>query len=235
MTSEAGGSWLPLVLRLAGEANFQSARSTDHDSAGVQSQSVGPPTDASRGFSRGGSFRRAARPPTPRRWPRIVELAVSLPNVSGLEALGAEAWGGLHSLRVDCSPFGSQLGVPSARTLTAALRRMPALRALDLGSVRLPEEAAEELFRASSAAAAPQLRALTLHMADLSPAAARMLAASGWRLEELVLRFSSDLGAAGVVALVAAPTFHYGNGGAVTRRFGAVMGGHEGYRAVTAP
>ena len=97
--------------------------------------------------------------------------------------------------------------MPSARTLTAALRRMPALRALDLGSVRLPEEAAEELFRASSAAAAPQLRTLTLHMAGLSPAAARMLAASGWRLEELVLRFSSDLGAVGVAALVAAPTF----------------------------
>jgi hypothetical protein len=84
---------------------------------------------------------------------------------------------------------------------------MPALRALELESVQLPDEAAQELFRASSAEAAPQLRALRIWYAGLTPAVARMLAASGWRLEELRLYSNRSLGAAGIAALVAAPTF----------------------------
>ncbi len=60
---------------------------------------------------------------------------------------------------------------------------MPALRALGLRHVRLPGEAARALFRASRAEPAPRLRALAVEGAGLTPAAARALAASGWRLE----------------------------------------------------
>ena len=73
--------------------------------------------------------------------------------------------------------------------------------------MRLPDEAAGELFRASSADTLPELRKLTLWNAGLTPAAARVLAAAGWRLEALDLSGNDDLGAAGVAALVAAPTF----------------------------
>ncbi len=84
---------------------------------------------------------------------------------------------------------------------------MPALRALEQRSVQLPDAAAQELFRASSAAGAPQLRALTIWSADLTPAAARMLASAGWPLEALDLGGNEYLGAAGVAALLAAPSF----------------------------
>ena len=150
----------------------------------------------------------AARPPTPRRWPRLEKLTVFIPNLPALEALGAETWDGLRSLRIErpiisCARFDA----PSARALAAALRRMPALRALELRYVDLPDAAAEELFRPGSAEDVPQLRALTLHYADLASVAARALAATGWRLEELDLYSSRDLAAAGVSALLAAPTF----------------------------
>ncbi len=75
--------------------------------------------------------------------------------------------------------------------------------------MQLPDEAAQELFRASSAEGAPQLRALTIRRratTSLTPAAARMLALAGWPLEALDLRGNWELGAAGVAALVAAPS-----------------------------
>jgi hypothetical protein len=59
----------------------------------------------------------------------------------------------------------------------------------------------------SSAEAAPQLRSLKARVADLTLAAARALAVTGWRLESLSVCESRSLGAAGVAALVAAPTF----------------------------
>jgi hypothetical protein len=43
--------------------------------------------------------------------------------------------------------------------------------------------------------------------AELTPAAARLLAAPDWRLEELDLARSAALGAAGLAALLAAPSF----------------------------
>jgi uroporphyrinogen-III synthase len=73
---------------------------------------------------------------------------------------------------------------------------MPALRALGLRNVRLPDEAARALFRASRAEPAPRLRALAVEGAGLTPAAARALAASGWRLEELDLSRNLCLGVA---------------------------------------
>ena len=153
-----------------------------------------------------------------RRWPRLEELTVRWPDKAALEALGAEAWAGLRSLRVKCSMFSNaQLDVPSARALAAALRRMPALRALELTHVGLSDEAFEALFCASSAEFVPQLRALSLQCngplhrilanVQLTPAAMRALAATGWRLEELDLHDNESMGAAGVAALVAAPTF----------------------------
>ena len=152
----------------------------------------------------------APRPPTPRRWPRLEELTLRSPGLAALEALGSETWGRLRTLsigyqRVDVSP--SALDEPCTRALVAALRRVPALRALDLREVALADDAAAALFRASSAEDAPQLRLLAVTRAGLTPAAARMIAASGWRLEELCLRSNPELGAAGLAALVAAPSF----------------------------
>jgi hypothetical protein len=146
----------------------------------------------------------AARPPTPRRWPRLEELRVGAGSPAALEALGSDTWGALRALWVQVE--GSQkLSAPAARALAAALPRMPALRALELWRVLLPDAAAAELFRAASAAS--RLRSLTTWDSDLSPAGAHALAASGWPLEELSLPGASDLGAAGVTALVAAPIF----------------------------
>ena len=122
----------------------------------------------------------AARPPTARRWPRLEELAAPWPNSEALEALGAETWGRLRTLRLGVPLFLCSLDAPSARALAAALRRIPLLRALALESVQLPDAAAQELFRASSAAGAPQLRTLDIWGARLTLAAARAL--TGWRL-----------------------------------------------------
>ena len=145
---------------------------------------------------------------TPARWPRLKELTLSRPGLAALEALGAATWGGVCTLRLKySSPYTDSrtaLGPPYVRALAAALRRMPALRELELREVRLPDAAAEELFRVE---AAPQLRSLTIQSVNLSPAAARMLAATGWRLEALDLTGNDELGAAAIAALLAAPTF----------------------------
>ena len=151
----------------------------------------------------------ATRPPTARRWPRLEELRLDTPDLAAIEALGSATWRALRSLS-----FGDQRGdiqsaldAPAARALAAALRQMPALRALELWSVVLSDDAAAALFRAPSNGAVPQLRALTLYFVELMPAAARLLAATGWRLEELNLFYNSSLGAAGLAPLLAAPTF----------------------------
>ena len=127
-----------------------------------------------------------------------------------LEALGAETWGRLRTLGVGDEGGRSAtiaLNPPAARALAAALRRVPALRALELRRVTLSDEAAAELFPASSADAVPLLRTLAVVKAGLTPAAARMLAATCWRLEALDLTSNPRLGAAGLAALLAAPTF----------------------------
>ena len=147
-----------------------------------------------------------ARPPTPCRWPRLEKLTFGWPDLAAIEALHSETWGALHTLTLQYFSTGG-LDAPAARALAAALRRMPALRALELRSVELSDAAAEELFRSCSAGAAPQLRSLTVVEATLTPATARALAATGWRLEELHLSESGYLGAAGVAAIAAAPTF----------------------------
>ena len=148
----------------------------------------------------------AARPPTPRRWPRLEELTLRKFSFASLEALGSETWGGLRSL----SLYGirKEMGLSSARALAAALRRMPALRALELRRVVVcAERAGGELF---SADVAPRLRALTLR--TLSARSLRLmeldlLVQTGWPLEELHLRVDPGIVPAGVAALVAAPTF----------------------------
>ena len=145
----------------------------------------------------------AVRPPTARRWPRLKGLTISGPDSAALEALGAETWSGLRMLYLDHTP-GSVLDARGARALAAALRRMPALRALYLLKAKIPDASAGELFRAD---VAPRLRELTIVDAGLTPAAVRLLAATGWRLEELGLHSCSNLAGAGVAALVAAPTF----------------------------
>ena len=148
-----------------------------------------------------------ARPPTARRWPRLEQLIMHDPDVEAFKALGSDTWGSLRSLRVGRMFIADFFGTPRARALAAALRRMPALRALELREVELSDDAAAALFRASSGEDVPQLRALTIVSAELSLAAARALAASGWKLEELCLRFNFNLRAAGVAALVVAPSF----------------------------
>jgi hypothetical protein len=153
----------------------------------------------------------AARAPTPLRWPRLEALGVFNFDLAALEARGSSVWASLRSLRIELPMHaGLELDVPAARALAAALRRMPALRALELRRVALSDAAAAELFRASSDEAALQLRALTIECAGLprlAPAAARMIAATGWRLEELGLFYNRNLGAAGLAVLLAAPTF----------------------------
>ena len=150
----------------------------------------------------------AARPPTARRWPRLEDLEIPLHaalELTTLEALGAETWGRLRTLYL-YNFTEAAMSVPSACALLAALRRMPVLHRLALWNTTLSDAAASSLFRASSIEAVPQLRALTVMNADLSLAAVRMLAVTGWRLEELDL-WQNDIGAAGLAALVAAPTF----------------------------
>ena len=148
-----------------------------------------------------------ARPPTPRRWPRLEELNILCPDSAGLEALGSGTWGRLRLVQVRRICTSSAFDAHRARALAAALRRMPALRALELRDVVLSDNAAAALFCASSAEAAPQMRALTVASSEITPAAARLLAASGWRLEELDLLGNFTLGAAGLAPLLAAPTF----------------------------
>jgi hypothetical protein len=153
-----------------------------------------------------GHFDPAARPPTPRRWPRLEALVLHRPGAAALEALAREDWGGLQSLSLADKQGESALDAASARALAAALPRMPTLRALELCGVELPDASAAELFRASSGAAAPQLHALAVRGAGLTPAAVHMLAATGWRLKELNLGGNGGL-ADGCAALCAAPTF----------------------------
>jgi hypothetical protein len=148
---------------------------------------------------------------------------ISVPDLAALEALASEAWparspwrpgwSGLSALRLK-QPFlkARALDAPAARALAAALRRMPALRALELQNVLLPDPAAAALFHASRDHSTLRLREVTIALADLSPAAVRALAATGWRLEELDLSHNSHLngrmgGAGSAAALVAAPTF----------------------------
>jgi hypothetical protein len=90
----------------------------------------------------------------------------------------------------------SALAAPCARALAAALRRMPARRALEPWRVALPDASAAELFSAEGAA--PGMHKPGLFMAYLTPEAALALAASGWRLEELRLYGNRGLGAAGL-------------------------------------
>jgi hypothetical protein len=124
--------------------------------------------------------------------------------LSATKALGADPWSGLLKLSL---VFLTDVDAPTARAPAAATRRMPALRALvlrfELGGCVL-EEAVAELFPASSAAALSQLRSLTIIGADLAPAAASVLAATGWRLEALNLWLKPPcrLSAAGLAALV---------------------------------
>jgi hypothetical protein len=146
----------------------------------------------------------ALRPPTARRWPRLEELRIWNADAAVSERLGAETWGYLRTLRLD---YGRGAGAPEAHALATALRRMPALRALALGSLPI-ENAAAALFSAAAARATPQLRSLALGAGvKLAPAGARALAAAGWRLEKLEIVFNEGLGDAGVAALAAAPAF----------------------------
>ena len=155
-------------------------------------------------------FAAAARPPTPLRWPRLEALTVSWSDL----ALGSATWGRLRALTLNhLNSARPVLDAPAARALAAALRRMPALRALSLDgedrSVRnmVPSGVSTaELLRASGAEAAPRLRSLSARTVDLAEKGARALAATGWRLEELDL-FDALLDRAGIVPLAAAPNF----------------------------
>ena len=146
-----------------------------------------------------------ARLPAAARWPRLEALVVSHPDLAALEALGSETWTGLRALRLRFSKL--DMDAPEARALAAAPRRMPALRKLELCGALPDAAAAAELFRASSADDAPHLRSLAVTSAVLKLVAARRLAATGWRLEELDLGFSLYRGAKAIAALAAAPTF----------------------------
>ena len=145
-----------------------------------------------------------ARTPTPRRWPRLEALTMRGPDLAALEALGAETWDRLRAVNIGVPNSPTALDAPAARALAAALRRMPALRALGLWTEPISDEEAAELFGAEGAA--PGLRRLAIHGAELMQAAAGALAATGWPLEELELRNNNHITVAGLEALGAAPT-----------------------------
>ena len=153
-----------------------------------------------------------ARPPTPARWPRLEELTIYAPVSAALVVLGAESWGRLRTLRLghrDDVTYENHLvlDVPSARALAAALRRMPALRALELKYVELLEDAAGALFRASSAegASQPRLEELDLTHGNLDgAAAAALVAAPAFSLRRLYLS-ACGLDAAALLAVAHAP------------------------------
>ena len=145
----------------------------------------------------------AARPPTPRRWPCLEELRVLNFDLTALEALGSGTWDRLRLLDLD-NMGGAVLDAPHVRTLAAALRRMPALRALGLWYALRPASPCMEVL---ARVAMPQLRSLAVAGAELTPASINALVNSGWRLEVLCLEGEDNLSAAGVAALVAAPTF----------------------------
>jgi hypothetical protein len=93
-------------------------------------------------------------------------------DIASLEALGSETWSGLRRLYLYC-PGAADLDAPFARALAAALRRMPALRALTMEGESLSDAVAVELFRAAGAAgAAPLLRALRIAETIIGRAAA---------------------------------------------------------------
>ncbi len=71
--------------------------------------------------------------------------------------------------------------------------------------MELPDASAAELF--GTEGAAPGLRKLTIFNSQLTTKATHAVAAAGWRLEELGVLVNDDLGAAGVAALAASPTF----------------------------
>ena len=146
----------------------------------------------------------ATRPPTPRRWPRLEAVSIGGPDLATIEALGAETWERLRTLNLVHLDAPEALDEHSARALAAALRRMPALRKLCLRRLTLSDASGGELFCPE---AAPQLRSLALRGMFLTPKMARLLASTGWRLEELDVSGNARLGAAGVAALVAAPAF----------------------------
>ena len=147
----------------------------------------------------------AARPPTPRRWPRLEALTIWGPDEAAIEALGSGTWVALQALCLEDMHYwsGHRMPPPSAHALATALQQMPALRALALKEEYFSDAEASKLFSAS----VPQLRVLALVQVHVKPAAARALAATGWPLEELDLSGNFDLGATGVAALAAAPTF----------------------------
>ncbi len=145
----------------------------------------------------------------------LEEMRFFRPSAGALEALASGTWSRLRRLDINFPPAPFPrfvLDAPFARALAAALRRMPALRELNLFDVPLLPGPAIELFGPfSDAGAAPLLRALAIEAFDFVPAATRALAATGWRLEDLSRDLGMDeiaaLDAAGVTALVAAPTF----------------------------
>ena len=143
----------------------------------------------------------AARPPTALRWPLLKRLAVYNADSAGIQALGPGAWLALHYILLDWQAT-FVLDASDARALAARLQRAPALRQLYLGDVEIPASAAAVLFRHETA---PRLRELSLGT-DLTPTTLRMLAATGWPLEELGLS-PGPVSAAGFAALAAAPTF----------------------------
>ena len=188
-----------LVVRALERAEDRKARRLVHSQL---RDAVGEATTQLRVIVHGG-----ARPPSAPRWPRLEELTMRFPDSAALEALGAESWDRLRVLSIgnQIGFMQSALGEPAARALAAALRRMPTLHELELRNLKLPDASAAELF--GTEGAAPRLRKLTMVNSKITPATAVSMAASGWRLEELRLRGTPGLGAAGGAALLAAPTF----------------------------
>ena len=162
--------------------------------------------------------------PLARRWPRLEALSMRVPNLAAVEALSSEAWSGLRSLSLDFHDCGgARMDQPIAHAVAAALRCMPALRALEFKYKCIPlhgycwaenqavenqaVEVAGELFSVSTAEATPHLTHLTLWCTEITPAVAGLLAAGGWRIQELRIYHNNPLGDAGFAALAASPSF----------------------------
>jgi hypothetical protein len=147
----------------------------------------------------------AARPPTAARWPRLEDLTVVGHDLAALEALGEDTWESLRALHLENPHPGEPQvwGEPAARALAKALWQMPGLFVFTVTGAKASNALAAELFDPEREC---MLSIFSIWDADLSPAAARMLAAAGWLLESLDLS-GAPLRAAGLAALLAAPTF----------------------------
>lgn len=162
----------------------------------------------------------ASARPAPQRWPELRSLTIIEPDLEAIKALASGRWNHLVTLDLTQGPaLGhrwrlrrvsrkmTSFNGAYSRALSAALRMMPELAVLTLHNVQFSVNSGATLFRALSMETAPQMHVVRITDSNITPLAVRMMATTGWRLQEIDMAFNSTFGAACVAALIAAPTF----------------------------